>query len=163
MFYLAQSYKDAKRHDLSYKYYKMVTLNNGWSEEKFCAHQQLMFHYITQNNIEDAIHHAFKAITININRAPEITFYLMKYYKALKDYPMSLLWAKIGLNYLNTQDFKNYLFVNKPIYSWLYNDELSLIYYNLGNTDEFLNCINKIYDVVPEDQKPRLDKNKTYA
>lgn len=163
MFYLAQSYKDANKHDLSYKYYKMVTLSNGWSEEKFCAHQQLMFHYITQNNIDNATHHAFKAITINVNRTPEITFYLMKYYKALKNYPMSLLWAKIGLDYLNIEDFKNYLFINKPIYSWLYNDELSLVYYNLGATNEFLNCINKIYHVVPEDQKPRLDKNKTYA
>jgi hypothetical protein len=163
MFYLAQSYKDAKKYDLSYKYYKMVTLNNGWLEEKFCAHQQLMLHHISQNNIEDAIHHAFKAINININRTPEITFYLMKYYKALKDYPMSLLWAKIGLNYLNIKDFKNYLFINKAIYSWLYNDELSLVYYNLGDTNEFLNCINSIYDVVPEEQKARLDKNKTYA
>lgn len=162
MFYLAQSYRDAGKYDLSYKYYKMVTLNNGWLEERFCAHQQLMLHYIAKNDIDNATHHAFKAIAININRTPEITFYLMKYYKTLKNYPMSLLWAKIGLDYLDTKDFKNYLFVNKSIYSWLYNDELSLVYYGLGNANEFLNCINKIYDTVPEDQKPRLDKNKTY-
>ena len=163
MFYLAQSYKDAKKTKAAKKAYLKVVESNGWSEERFYSYYQLLLYALQDQQLDLAESYALKALYINRNRAAEITYPLMKYYRLKNEYKKALFWGDLGFQSLSKQDKSNYLFVNNNIYSWVYKDDYSLVLYYTGDLKKFKQILEEILPLAPQQHKARLIKNKTYA
>ncbi|MAH45889.1 hypothetical protein CMI37_08660 [Candidatus Pacearchaeota archaeon] len=163
VFYLAQSYKDAKMNHEAIKYYFDRTLMKGWSEEIFYSYLQLGILHLGEK-IDLAERYFLMAAQTNPERTPEASYFLVHYFRLNKEYKKAIFWGMAGLNYCSeTPELKNFLFSTPSIYKWKLKDELSLALYYDQKKDHALKLMKEIALTVPSWEQSRIQKNITYC
>ena len=160
VFYLAQSYRDARNKQKAIENYEKRAQMGGWQEEVFvslleaakCKENLNMSMY----DIESSY---LKAYYSNINRA-EPLFYLSRYFRLHNNINKAYCYSKEGLK-INKP--KEGLFIENDCYEWKLYDELSIAAYYLNHKDEGKTACEKILRLdIPVNEKLRVLKNYSF-
>ncbi len=114
-FYLAQTYKDAGKKDLSLKYYQKRIDMGGWEEEVFWSKLQVAILQEQINAPQETIINAYKDAYLFRPRRAEPLYYLANYFRSIQDFKSCYEIAKIGMAIPMPQDV---LFIQKWIYEY---------------------------------------------
>jgi len=140
-FYLAQSYKDAKRYQEAINcYLKRISLG-GWEEEIYYSYYKIGYCFEMQNLFDDAKKYYLQAWEYRPSRA-EPLYRLALLCRKLKDYNQAYLFSKKGLEISYPKDL---LFIEKNCYNYLLLFEKSIAAYYVGNYREsYEDCLKII-------------------
>jgi tetratricopeptide (TPR) repeat protein len=130
-FYLAQSYRDAGRHEQALEAYKKrASMENGWAEERFMAQLEAGRMCLRLEKPEAVVlGELLAAYSLRPTRA-EPLYELACYYRKREGYAMASLFAKAGVQ---TPLPSDRLFVVESVYTWRLLDELAVASYWLGD------------------------------
>jgi hypothetical protein len=106
---LAQTCRDLGKFDASIKYYTRRIELGGWVEEVYYSYLQIARCFIALNKPNDAEIWALKGHYYRPSR-PEVIYFLACYYRASKQYQLSMYYSTIGINLPPSDDV---LFVEK--------------------------------------------------
>jgi len=159
-FYLAQSYKDAKKFQLAYKYYNKRIALKGWAEEVYEAMYQAA---VCKREAEAvfALDEFLAAYNYRPSRA-EPLHEIARYYRKTKMYSLAYLFAKVGVTIPYPSDR---LFVHRDVYEWRLLDELSIAAYWTGRYKESEELCDRLLSEgkLPEREIERVKQNREYA
>lgn len=123
MYYLAQSYRDARKPEKALKWYKKRVAAGGWEEEQWAAQQGAAYCCADMGDEAGYIHNQLLAYKMRPHRV-EPLFDLAKYFREKPDAQrLSLLFSEAGMNIQPTGDA---LFVNDYAYTAGVKDEFSI-------------------------------------
>ena len=126
VFYLAQTYRDLGDHDNAIEWYKKRTQMTGWHEEIWYSMFMIGRIYLLNKNDEsEGEEWLLKAHRLNPKRA-EPTYYLTKYFREKNKPQKAIIYCNLGCN-LPIPDLM--LFIEKPIYDFLFHLELTILMY----------------------------------
>ena len=165
-FYLAQSYKHAKRYPEAFEAYQRRASMDGSDEEKFIAQLEVGRVAILLGKSEAIIVREFlKAFEIRPTRA-EPLHDLARYFRDNKRHGSAYVFARTGVNIPRPDDM---LLIAEDVYAWRMLDELAVAAYWIGNfaesktaADEILRRVNRGMRVSAKDLK-RIQQNLAYA
>jgi len=140
-FYLANSYKDSGQYEKAIEYYKKRIEIGGWIEEIWYSHYNIGRCWKALNEIEKAIcawMDAYHAWPNRIENLYEITIH----YRYVGKTQLSYMFYCIADRMRKDHPEREYLFMQRDVYDYKLDFELSIIayYVNLDNYD--LNIIN---------------------
>jgi len=158
MYYLGQSYKCLYQNKLAAKWYLRCSEKTNWDEEKYHSLYSAGKCYLYDGDIEKAKKYLIQAYVYRPTRIESI-YTLMRHFWDKKEYEEAYVYGKLIENVpLNTNDV---LFVEQDIHTWKYNDDMSIVCYNLGLTEEGKNHILRIKQY-PFNQEERIKNNLKY-
>lgn len=121
-FYLAQSFRDARKPKEAIKYYKKrEEMVSTWAEERYVSALNLV---LLHTSIEDKMKYGWRAMTHN-NRRKEATYYILKFARENNIWREDLYAMGFACKD-NKPDPEGMLFLETDAYSWRFWDELSL-------------------------------------
>jgi len=160
MFYLAQSYKDAKEYEKAIQHYLKRTEMGGWIEEVFYSYLQLGLIFLqVKDDVETAENYFLTAAKTNPKRYAEIAYPLVRYHRSRKNYPDAVFWGCSALPSLTFKNKEKPLFYQKDIYAWRLKDELSLALYYFEAKVFAKKLMQELLLEVPNGQKNRIENN----
>lgn len=162
VFYLAQSYRDAKDYEPALKNYEKRVAMGGWDQEVFWA----MFQAATLQEAlkmppEKVIEGYYKAYHYRPSRA-EPLYRLAAYYRLNNDFPAAYLTSSTGLKVPLPNDI---LFVENWVYDYGMLFENSIDAYWVGRYDECQQACQKLLanPKLPPALKEQVEKNIAFA
>ena len=114
-FYLAQTYRDTGKKELSLKYYQKRVAMGGWDEEVFWAKFQIALLQEQINAPKETIINAYKDAYLFRPTRAEPLYYLANYFRSIQDFKSCYEIAKIGMAIPVPEDV---LFIQKWIYEY---------------------------------------------
>jgi len=155
-FYLANSYRDAGHIDKSIETFKKRIKIGGWVEEVWHSHFSIGRCYMKKGDAGNAIFWWMEAFNYYPKRIENL-YEIIQYYRIEGKHSLAYLWYVIAdkqrKKYPITSD---YLFLQKDVYDFKLDFELSIIGYYI-NTDNF--DLRQISCKVIAD--PNIDDNMT--
>jgi len=140
-FYLANSYKDSGQHEAAIEYYKKRVEIGGWIEEVWYSHFNIGRCWKALNQPEKAIcawMDAYQAWPNRIESLYEIT----QYYRYLGKNRIAYMYYALADRMRKDHPERDYLFMQRDIYDYKLDFELSIIAY-YENLDKYnLNIVN---------------------
>lgn len=137
-YYLAQSYRDAGKHDKAAKWYKKRVDAGGWDEERWSA--QCNYAHCLRDMGDEAgfIRETLIAYNMRPSRA-ETVFDLAKFYREKGDNATSVIFSEAGMKIPHSNDG---LFVNDYVYECGCKDEFAICAFYLPNraTEGYIVC-----------------------
>lgn len=127
MFYLAQTYHGLGRLPDAIKMYKRRIAAGGWIEEIWYSHYMIGQSYLTLGKPIKFEQWMLRACEIRPGRA-EALYKLTKYFREVGDQFKAYEYARKGINIPFSVDS---LFIEKPIYTGLFDYEMSILDYYL--------------------------------
>jgi glycosyltransferase involved in cell wall biosynthesis len=144
MFYLANSYKDIRNYSSAIEWYKKRIKRGGWIEEITCSYEYLGICYESLGETELAIQTWLRGFEYNPKRA-ESLYRACKNLRERGEYNLAYMYAKTAkaIKY----PVNDVLFINREIYEYLIDQELSIITYYVNPTEDirgiFANLLRK--------------------
>jgi tetratricopeptide (TPR) repeat protein len=140
-FYLANSYKDSKQYEKAIEYYKKRIEIGGWIEEVWYSHYNIGKCWKALNEVEKAIcawMDAYHAWPNRIENLYEITIH----YRYTGKNQLAYMFYCIADRMRKDHPEREYLFMQRDIYDYKLDFELSIVgyYVNLDKYD--LNIVN---------------------
>jgi tetratricopeptide (TPR) repeat protein len=129
MFYLANSYRDCGRLDAkkdAISWYKKRIEQKGWDEEVWNAYYHIGNCHNALNEHEHAIYYWLEAYNHRPTRAESI-YKIVNHYRTYSKHNLALRFCLIGKTIKFPKD--DLLFIEKPVYEYLFDYELSIIAY----------------------------------
>jgi tetratricopeptide (TPR) repeat protein len=124
-FYLAQSYKDIGNYNKAIEFYTKRIEMGGWQEEIWYSYYMISECWKLLENSASFIEYALKAYNYRPSRAESI-YSLTKYYRENGDYANAYKYYLIGKNIKYPKDI---LFIEKNVYTFLFDYEYSILQY----------------------------------
>lgn len=134
-FYLANSYKDSGQSDKAIDAYKDRVTLGGWIEEIWYSYFMIGRLYRDMGEMEKAIHYWMEAINIFPQRIENIYEIITSYRKCGKN-ELAYLFYKIADKKRGENTNPDYLFMERDIYNFKLDYELSIIGYYC-NSDKY--------------------------
>jgi glycosyltransferase involved in cell wall biosynthesis len=163
VFYLAQSYKDAGDYTQALKNYeKRVKMGGYWDQEIFYAMLQIgRVQEFLKMSPETIIKSYYTAFQYRPTRA-EPLFYLAQYYRDQKNFEKAYQIATIGMTIPLPKDI---LFVEKWIYDYDMQMELSISSYWIGKYEESQQHSKQLLTKpnLPQNVRETVEKNLGFA
>jgi glycosyltransferase involved in cell wall biosynthesis len=131
LFYLANSYKDAKRFQEAIDTYDQRITVGGWFEELYCSFLYKGDCYMECREQEKAVHEWLSAFNTDPDR-PEAFCRLAAYFRKFSKHHIALLFIDKGKECIQKES-KRMLFLEKPCYEYLLDYELSICAYYTGD------------------------------
>ncbi|WP_130802187.1 tetratricopeptide repeat-containing glycosyltransferase [Acinetobacter ihumii] len=123
IFYLAQSYRDAKILDKSRNFYLERSNKGGWEEERWMAQFRAAQMAERLGLAHDIVYTEYLQSWIARQQRAEPLYELARYYRSLKSYDLACYYADQAVNIERPEDR---LFVDASVYDWRALDELSV-------------------------------------
>lgn len=140
-FYLAQSYRDAGKHELAIENYQKRVDAKGWDEEVFHSLWQIArLQLVLQKDPETIINAFYTAYAYRPSRAEPLCD-LAKYYRSLNKFEQAYRIASIGMYISRPKDL---LFVESPPYDYDLALECSVAAYWLGKYETCQKISNQL-------------------
>jgi glycosyltransferase involved in cell wall biosynthesis len=159
VFYIAQSYKDAKRYELAIKNYEKRIRMGGWNEEIFWSWFQIGILQEELGNTNEAVLSYLKAYEMRPHRA-EPLYRLANYFRRKEDYLSGYVAAKQGLTLPVSKDI---LFVEDWVQDYGLLLEYSICAYWIGKYREAQVTSHLILKKqVPDNIRECVEKNLTW-
>ncbi len=131
VFYLAQSYRDAKEYALALKHYRRRAEMGGWSEEVFCALCETARMMIMTGETPEACIAAFMRAHEQIPRRAEPLYEIGMYYSRNKRWASAWLFLERAAALSMPEDM--ILFIEEDVYRWRAAMEAAVAAYWIGN------------------------------
>jgi tetratricopeptide (TPR) repeat protein len=145
IFYLAQSYRDAKELEKAIKYYGVRADLDGWPEEKYYAQYQkgkLMLH-CDKFTFEEARAELMKACELRPNRAAEPLYELIMHQRSNKSFTSGCFFGQAAMAFLG-YPINDTLFVDKMIYDWKLKDELAMCFFYANQPQQTAKLLDEL-------------------
>jgi tetratricopeptide (TPR) repeat protein len=152
-FYLANSYRDSQQFDLAIETFKKRIDIGGWIEEVWHSYYSIGNCYKYKNDMPNAIHWWMEAYQHYPERLENL-YEIIRYYRTASKYKLAYPFYTLAKNELDKKRKLEYLFMQKDIYDYKLDYEMSIIGYYC-NTDK--------HDLIGLSMKvlayPNLDKS----
>lgn len=162
LFYLAQSYRDAGRHELAIDWYKKRIIAGGWPEEVWRSQYEIGLLYEILGAPEQAKQSYLDAFEYRPSRA-ESLYSLGKMCNQSQDFFQARLFLEHAAKIPSTKDF---LFVSKDVYDYEIIFQLSISYYWTGDYAMSIELCKKLIsmkDRVPAEIYEQTLKNMEFG
>jgi glycosyltransferase involved in cell wall biosynthesis len=162
LFYLAQSYRDAGRHELAIEWYKKRIEAGGWPEEVWRSKYEIGLLYEILGNPEQAKRFYLDAYEYRPSRA-ESLYSLGKMCNVKQDFFQACLFLEHAVKIPLTKDS---LFVSKDVYDYEIVFQLSISYYWIGDYPTSIKLCEKLIsmkDRVPAGIYEQTLKNMAFG
>jgi glycosyltransferase involved in cell wall biosynthesis len=161
VFYLAQSYRDAKEYEKAIKTYDKRVKMGGFQEEVWCSLYQIARLYEFMGLSQWIISAYLKAYDYRPQRAESI-YSLAKYCRLQENYNLAFMFADIAKNIKRTCDV---LFVDESVYDWRALDEFAISAYYVGRYDASFMANNLLITSgkLPSDELERIISNRNFG
>lgn len=123
LFYLAQSYRDAKLLEKSREFYLKRAKTVGWEEERWMAQFRAAQMAERLGLAEDIVYKEYLQSWIARQHRAEPLYELARYYRGKKNFDLACYFAQQAVNIKMPSD---QLFVDASIYEWRALDELAV-------------------------------------
>lgn len=163
VFYLAQSYFDARRWDLALERYTARVSMGGWDEEVFYSKMrsgECLIHLDRpRGEILDALLGAWE---FRPSRAEPLHL-LARWHREHAMYAQAAMFARTALSI--PFPHSDALFVSSSVYDWQVRDELAVASYYIGELQTSLQHSTDLLrgTMLPEDQRSRVERNLQLA
>lgn len=136
MFYLANSLRDVGKTDEAIETYKKRISLGGWIEEQWYSHYSLGKIYKQLNRMDKAVFHWLEAYSYNPNRIENL-YEIINYYRINGKNELAYMFYKIAREKRSGIKNWDFLFLEKDIYDFKLDYELSILgyYVNPDNYD----------------------------
>lgn len=146
IFYLANSFYDAKQYLEAIKFYQKRLAMKGWSEELWFSCYRLGHIYNNFKKSKEAIHFYLEAITYNPYRVENI-YEIVKLYRQEEKYNIAYAFYKMALDMISPDisKYEQSLFLYNSIYNYQLDYEYTILAYynNINNIQKpFINILN---------------------
>jgi glycosyltransferase involved in cell wall biosynthesis len=158
LFYCAQSYRDAGKKEESIYYYRQRLTVDGWAQERYIALLNLI--RLTTDDAEQ-IDYARKAIELDPSRLEAPYALLSK--RRLAGKPFTHEVYAIGLTVSNRKVPASALFIEKDIYDWRLDDELSVTAFWSGHYAEGYAAACRALMHCPTEQRERIRNSAQFC
>jgi tetratricopeptide (TPR) repeat protein len=152
-FYLANTYRDLGKNELSIEYYKKRIKLKGWEQEIWQCYYNIGLINLKLGKNDKAINSFIDCIKIVPYRLENI-YELIKHYRLTSNHSMCDYYYNI-FKFVKSQNkyIDDYLFLNKDVYTYLCDYEYTIFSYYLKNKNiqkELINVFNysKKYDEI---------------
>ncbi len=157
MFYLAQSYRDSGQVEKAKAMYARRFAAGGWIEEQYMSLVNIIK---MTNEIPMKIQLAWKAQNLIPHRL-EAAYYALTAARRVDNFTQEVL--AMALLPKNRTIRTNYLFAEKYIYDYAFDDEASIITYHSKRYSESFDFAQRAILACPEAQKQRIKANIGFA
>ena len=163
-FYLAQSYRDAKKPALGVPALKKCIEFSNWGEERYLAALRVGRYRLEAGEpMEDLINDFLMAHNLLPHRL-EALYTVVAFYRQKDQFHTAIM---LGEQALNTPLPTDRLFVEPDTYEWKLKDEIAVAYYWVGRYEESLALTQEALDNpranISEESRERMLKNVKYA
>lgn len=161
VFYLAQSYRDAKQPELALKHYRKRAQMGGWQEEVWYAQLQAAFLLEQLNRPSEALVAFLDAYQLRPQRAESLCA-LARLSRIAGKYHLAHLFAEKAVSLPQPNDL---LFLDTGVYQWRARDELSISAYWSENYEQSRAIAAALLEegVVPIEHRERIQRNLAFA
>lgn len=140
-FYLANSYKDSGQHEAAIEYYKKRVEIGGWIEEVWYSHYNIGKCWKSLNQPEKAICAWMDAYQAWPNRIENL-YEIAQHYRYLGKNRIAYMYFSLADRMRKDHLERDYLFMQRDVYDYKLDFELSIIAY-YENLDKYnLNIVN---------------------
>ncbi len=143
MFYLANTYKDVQNYSRAIEWYQKRIAAGGWIEEITCSYEYMGICYENSGNHDLAVHTWLLGFEYNPARA-ESLYHASKNLRERQQYNLAYLYANRAKQI--TYPFQDILFVNKDVYDYLIDYELTISAYYADPTRDMRNIFLNLFD-----------------
>jgi tetratricopeptide (TPR) repeat protein len=142
MFYLANTYKDAGLLEKAIETYRKRIDMGGWKEEIWYSYYSIGHCYKRLHDMANAIHAWTEAFRINNDRIENI-YEIVKYYRLQGEPKLAYMFYTLSRTQDKNERKKDLLFIEKDIYDYKFDYELSIIgyYCNWNNYNMITTCM----------------------
>lgn len=162
LFYLAQSYLDAKNYPKSLENYQKRVEVGGWDQEIFISLLHIAFiKELQEESIDDVINSYMRAFYMRNTRV-EPLYHVSRLLREKNDFTSAYLAAKVALAIPRTTDI---LFVENWMYEYGLELELSISSYWIGNYAESYQLSADLLkkENLPPEIREQVQKNRQFA
>ena len=158
-FYLAQSYFDGEKPELAIVPLEKCIEHTAWWEEEFIARlRKARYKRQAGFSFEDVM----AEYLVTYDKFPtrmEPLFDIISYYRSTEQYQSAALFLQAALSISYPKEC--ILFVEEALYHWQLQDEASIVYHKIGNSDVALYIASLIVDKpqVPPQEVERIKRN----
>jgi tetratricopeptide (TPR) repeat protein len=161
VFYLGQSWRDAKQYDKSLDAYRKRAQMSGWEEEGWYAQYQVAKQLESLGRRAESIEHYLIAYNRRPSRAEPLCD-LARIHRESNAFHVAFLFASRAIALTRPDDT---LFVDDSVYEWRALDEYSIASYWV---DDFAECARVAEALLnggrlPEQHRERIEKNRQFA
>jgi glycosyltransferase involved in cell wall biosynthesis len=131
-FYLANSYRDSGQPELAIETYKKRVALRGWFEEVWQSHYNIGNLYFKMGDHANAIFHWLEAYQVHTDRVENL-YQIISFYRLQCKYQLAYSFYNMAkrqlLNLQEKGSTPDYLFVQKDLYDYKVDYEMSIIGY----------------------------------
>jgi len=149
LFYLAQSYRDAKLNAEALVYYKTREQYEGFYQENYISCLNIIR---LSPLFEEKLKYAWKAQ--NYYKRPEVPYEMLIYCRRNNIFNEEIYL--MGKTYMTSVILPDSLFAEKDAYSWKYKDELSIHAFYNEDYDNTIKLAESILNECNEENKERI-------
>lgn len=163
MFYLAQSYADARELELSIDRYTRRVAMGGWAEEVWCSLYQIARLKEMQGKEWPLVLAAYlAAFSYRPDRA-ESLYRIGIYYQVQQQYPLAYLFFAHAMQIAYPAN--DVLFVEKEVYNYFLPLEFSVTCFYVGRHDEAIAAANQLLATpnLSAEQVEQITKNRQFS
>ncbi len=155
-FYLANALYCLGRHEEAMRWYRRRIELGGWQEEVFYSHYRIARCMLALDREADFFHQCLLAFDAFPDRAEPIHLLAARCLET-KRYRLGYHFATIGSTI--PRPSTNALFVEPSVYDWRVADAMAVCAYYIDRKREALAINEKLFDIVPVDEKQRILAN----
>lgn len=141
MFYLAQTYLCLGQYENSNDWYQRRVDAGGWEEEVWYSKYMIGQNYESMGKWDEALKAHFDAFNFHPTRA-EPLYNIAKYYREREQFSLAVLFAKMGRSIPYPK--RESLFISRSIYSYGFDEELSIAAYYTPLREEGWEAANRL-------------------
>ena len=128
-FYLANTYRDAGKHELAIEYYKKRIEIGGWIEEVWQSYYCIGKCYLSMNDYPNALYHFLEGFQVYPKRIENL-YQVVQYYRNNSKNRLAYQYYVMAKRVLDINGASNdFLFLEKDIYEYKLDYEFSIIGY----------------------------------
>ena len=163
LFYLAQSYADARELELAIDRYTRRVAMGGWAEEVWSSLYQIARLKQMQGVEWPAVLTAYLAAFAYRPDRAESLYRIGIYYQVQQQYPLAYLFLAQAVQI--PYPVKDVLFVEREVYEYLLPLEYSVACFYVGRHDEAIATANELLatPALSEEQKEQVTRNRQFS
>ena len=145
-FYCAQSYRDSNQKEKAIEWYKKRIAFKDWEQEVYFSYFSIGKLYTELNEPEKAFYYWTLAFETDKERY-ESVYEIISYLRKRGDYNLAYQYYLMVRpnNIIVKPDLNNKLFACYPVYSFLLDYEMSIIFFNIKQYDEGIKLHNRLF------------------
>lgn len=161
VFYLAQSYRDAKEDENSLKYYRQRINMGGWDEEVFWSMIQAGILETSLDKPQEVFLETWAKAHLYRPTRIEPLYYMANYHRTKGQYAQGYILASLAVTLPKSEDL---LFVQQWMYDYAALLELSICCYWVGRYEEFSQTSHQLLanPNLPDNVRQAVEKNLTF-